>query len=120
MLEYPHIFAMSGYSDTVDMKEDSNNLGEDGSANVSPFARLEAGVPQTRGVQVKEWSQRLNDGFSLAVHHWKFRSRSIGESSFAENYPKAGCHPTKIPQMRSNRVGQFPQVRSGQYSKVPS
>ena len=54
MFEYPYIFAMSGYSDTVDMEEDSNNLGEDGSSNVSPLARLEAGVPQTRGVQVKE------------------------------------------------------------------
>ena len=99
MFEYPYIFAMSGYSDTVDMEENSNNLGEHGSSNVSPFARLEAGVPKTRGVQVTGWSQRLNDGFSLAVHHWKSRSRSIGESSFAENFPKAGRHPTKIPQM---------------------
>jgi hypothetical protein len=29
MLEYPHIFAMSGYSDMADLEEDPNNLGED-------------------------------------------------------------------------------------------
>jgi len=118
MLEYPHIFAMSGYSDTEDMEKNPQQPGR-GRSNVSLFARLEAGVPQTKGVQVKEWSQRLNDGFSLAIHPWKSNSRSIGESSFPENYLKTGWHPTKIPQMRSNRVGQFPQVRSGQCSKVP-
>jgi hypothetical protein len=43
MLEYPYIFAMSGYSDMADLEEDPNNLGEDGSE------RLEAGIPQDQG-----------------------------------------------------------------------
>ena len=42
MLEYPYIFAISGYSDMADLEEGPNNLGEEGSPNGSPFVRLEA------------------------------------------------------------------------------
>ncbi|HUY42500.1 MAG TPA: hypothetical protein VMU98_01915 [Acidimicrobiales bacterium] len=50
----------------VDLEEDPNNLGEGGSPNGSPFARL--GPHQTSGVQVKKWSRHLSEGLSLTDH----------------------------------------------------
>jgi len=107
---------MPRYSDTVDLEEDLNNLGDGGSSNGSPFARL--GTHQTSGVQIKEWSHRLSEGLSLTVHPWKSQPEHR-QNKFPENYPKAGYHPTKIPHTWPNRVGQLSQVRSGQHCKVP-
>ena len=63
---YPCIFMMPRYSDTVDREEDLNNLGDGGSPNGSPFARLRP--HQTSAVQIKDWSQDLSEGLSLIFY----------------------------------------------------
>src|ERR1019366_1711533 len=83
------------------------------------FARLEAGAHQTRGVQVKEWSQRRSDGLSLAFHPYKSHSLSIGNEILSKEFSEDRCHPTKIPQTQSNHVSRLLQVRSSDSCKGP-
>ena len=51
----------------ADLKEDLNNLGEDGSPNGSLFVRPEVGAYQTRGVQVEESRNGANDGVTVSL-----------------------------------------------------
>ena len=107
-----------------------NNLDEGGSPNGPPFAWLEAEAHQTRGVQVREWNQRLSEGLSMPFRPQIFHSPRVPMTSRgrgkellrrcpAKNFSGDRIHPTKIPQTRSNHVSRFLQVTSGKCRKVP-
>ncbi len=111
---------MPEYSDTVDREDDPTNVGEDGSPNCSPFAQLGAGVPPDQGGTGQGMDPTTDREFFIDRPSLENQQPENRRNAIPDKFPKAGCHPTKIPQTPSNRVGQLSQVRSGQYCEVPS
>ena len=87
------------------------------------FARLEAGATPDQGSTGQGMEPTTERRSLLDLPSLKNpTARASATKNFPKNFPmasKAGCHPTKIPQTRSNRVGRFSQVTSGQHCKVP-